>query len=109
MGEQGVAMFHHLALRANHLAPRQTGRTTEGWTLSAQTPQGTPLGDVWSPHLCRAAADGFEVIDIRLVPTPPPLQIWDTDVVLTATADGQCGAHAEASLRIRAVRVGGVR
>lgn len=109
MGEQGVAMFHRLALRAEHLAPLQTGRTSVGWSLAAHSPAGVPLGEVWSPHLCRASPDGFEVVDIRLVPTPPPLTIWDTDIILQATAQGRCGGQAEAQVTVRAVRVGDAR
>ena len=109
MGEQGVAMFHRLALRAESMVPVETGRTREGWRLSVRTPDGEPLGTVWSPHLLREIPDGFEVVDVRVIPTVPPLQLWDTDVVLEATAEGRCGGRAEAQLTMRAVRVGGAR
>ncbi len=106
MGEQGVAMFHHIGLQAAHVMPVELGRTSDGWSLSAETPDGDPLGTVWSPHIVQAIPPaGFEVTEIRLVPTPPPLQIWDTDVVLKASVDGLCGGSAQAQVTVQAVRV----
>ena len=105
MGEQGVAMFHRLALRADGVVPQATGRTDQGWSLSAETMDGAPLAKVRAPYECRATPEGFEVVGIRLIPEPPPLQVWDTDVILKGSVVGRCGATASVETRVKASRV----